>query len=126
LYHNEGRQLIQTLELSQYLVHVERRLREEQARLTNYIDQSTKYKRKILIFKNLFCFFFRVQLIHIVENNLIKIHIKDILSKGFDALINENRLTSVALIYDLFLRIGQAGINELREAFGNYIKVKKK
>ncbi len=44
LYHNEGRQLIQTLELSQYLLHVERRLREEQNRLTNYIDQSTKYK----------------------------------------------------------------------------------
>jgi cullin 4 len=57
-----------------------------------------------------------------VENNLITIHIKDILSKGFDTLINENRFTSVALMYDLFLRIGQVGINELREAFGNYIK----
>jgi hypothetical protein len=45
------------------------------------------------------------------------------LSKGFDTLIHENRLTSVALLYALFLRIGQAGINELREAFGNYIKV---
>ncbi len=73
--------------------------------------------------KNLI-FYFRVQLIHIVEKNLITIHIKDILSKGFDTLINENRLTSVALIYDLLLRIGQFGINELREAFGNYIKVK--
>ncbi len=66
---------------------------------------------------------FRVQLIHIVENNLITIHTKDMLSKGFDTLIHENRLTSVALMYALFLRIGQAGINELREAFGNYIKV---
>ncbi len=62
MYHNEGRQLIQTLELSQYLVYVERRLREEQARLTNYIDQSTKYKRKILIFKNLFFFFLEFNL----------------------------------------------------------------
>ncbi len=67
---------------------------------------------------------FRVQLIHLVETNLITNHIKDILSKGFDTLINENRLTSIALMYDLFLRIGQVGINELREAFGNYIKVK--
>ncbi len=58
-----------------------------------------------------------------METNLITNHIKDILAKGFDTLINENRLTSVALIYDLFLRIGQVGINELREAFGNYIKV---
>jgi hypothetical protein len=73
--------------------------------------------------KNLI-FFSRVQLIHIVEKNLITIHIKDILAKGFDTLINENRFTSVALLYDLLLRIGQFGINELREAFGNYIKVK--
>ncbi len=46
------------------------------------------------------------------------------LSKGFDTLIDENRYTSVSLMYDLFLRIGQTGITELREAFGNYIKVK--
>ena len=42
LYHNEGRQLIQTLDLSLYLTHIERRLREEQQRVANYIDQSTK------------------------------------------------------------------------------------
>ncbi len=115
--------MIQTLELSQYLLHVERRLREEQNRLTNYIDQSTKYKI-FSIFCALNLHIFRVQLIHLVETNLITNHIKDILSKGFDTLINENRLTSIALMYDLFLRIGQVGINELREAFGNYIKVK--
>jgi len=45
------------------------------------------------------------------------------LSKGFDTLIDENRYTSVSLMYNLFLRIGQTGITELREAFGNYIKV---
>ncbi|UJR09956.1 hypothetical protein I4U23_014180 [Adineta vaga] len=105
LYHNEGRQLIQTLEISQYLTHVERRLREEQVRITHYIDQSTK-----------------VQLIHLVENNLITLHTKEMLSKGFDTLINENRYISVALMYDLLQRIGPTGNTELREAFGNYIK----
>lgn len=45
------------------------------------------------------------------------------LAKGFDHLITENRLSSVALMYELFLLIGANGINELREAFGNYIKV---
>ncbi len=64
-------------------------------------------------------------MIHIVENNLITNHIKQMLSKNFDALIDENRFTSVALMYDLFLRIGSTGITDLREAFGNYIKVKK-
>ncbi|CAF3396164.1 unnamed protein product [Rotaria sp. Silwood1] len=106
LYHNEGRQLIQTLELSQYLSHVENRLNEEQLRVNNYIDQSTK-----------------VQLIHIVENNLITNHIKQMLSKNFDTLIDENRFISVALMYDLFLRIGPDGIHDLRESFGNYIKI---
>ncbi len=67
--------------------------------------------------------FSRVQLIHIVENNLITKHIKKMLSKNFDTLIDENRLASVGLMYDLFLRVGPNGINDLREAFGNYIKV---
>ncbi|UJR36138.1 hypothetical protein I4U23_028872 [Adineta vaga] len=107
LYHNEGRQLIQTLELSQYLSHIERRLWEEQTRINNYIDQSTK-----------------LQLIHIVENNLITSHIKQMLSKNFDTLIDENCFSSVALMYDLFLRIGLNVINDLREAFGNYIKIR--
>ncbi|CAF4719756.1 unnamed protein product, partial [Rotaria magnacalcarata] len=44
------------------------------------------------------------------------------LSKSFDTLIDENRLSSVAAMYDLFLRTGPLGINDLREAFGNYIK----
>ncbi len=46
------------------------------------------------------------------------------LGKNFDTLIDENHLTFVRLIYDLFLRIGPNSINELREAFANYIKVK--
>lgn len=45
------------------------------------------------------------------------------LSKNFETLIDENRFSSVALMYELFLRIGQNGVNDLREAFGNYIKV---
>jgi hypothetical protein len=45
------------------------------------------------------------------------------LSKNFDTLIDENRFISVGLMYDLFLRIGPNGINDLREAFGSYIKV---
>ena len=46
------------------------------------------------------------------------------LSKNFDTLIDENRLSSVRLMYDLFLRVGANSINDLREAFGNYIKVR--
>ena len=67
---------------------------------------------------------FRVPLIHLVQTNLIFNHIKGMLAKGFDVLIDENRLESVALMYDLFLRVGSSGINDLREAFSNYIKVR--
>lgn len=45
------------------------------------------------------------------------------LSKGFDQLIDENRQVSVTLLYNLFLPLGSSAINDLREAFGNYIKV---
>ena len=69
-------------------------------------------------------FSFRIQLIHIVEKNLITNHIKQMLSKNFDTLIDENRFESVGLMYDLFYRVGLDGINDLREAFANYIKVK--
>ncbi len=61
-----------------------------------------------------------------MENNLITKHIKQMLGKNFDTLIDENRLTYVRLMYDLFLRIGPSGIHDLREAFANYIKVKRK
>jgi cullin 4 len=64
-------------------------------------------------------------LIHLVETNLISNHIKQMLSKGFDNLIDENRLKSVGLLYDLLLPIGINGINDLREAFGKYIKVRR-
>ena len=70
-----------------------------------------------------FVFASRVQLIHLVETNLISKHIKQMLSKGFDQLIDENRLNSVTLLYELFLPLGLPAINDLREAFGNYIKV---
>lgn len=46
------------------------------------------------------------------------------LGKNFDELIDQNRLTSVGLMYELFLRIGPNAIQDLRDAFGNYIKVK--
>jgi len=117
--------LIQTLEINQYLQHIDRRLREEQARLTHYIDQSTKYnlKKKQRLMNSFISLFSRVQLIHLVEMNLITNHIQDILSKGFENLMNENRFSSVTLLYQLFQRIGSTGVNEVRDAFSNYIKV---
>jgi cullin-4 len=57
-----------------------------------------------------------------VENNLITKHIKQMLGKNFETLIDENRLSYVGLMYDLFLRIGPSAITDLREAFSNYIK----
>ena len=45
------------------------------------------------------------------------------LGKNFDALIDENQLTFVGLMYDLFLRVGSNAVQDLRETFGNYIKV---
>jgi len=87
-------------------------------------NQQSKSNAICFLYINIFPNF-RVQLIHIVENNLIRNHIKEMLSKNFDDLIDENRFASIALMYDLFFRIGPKEINDLREAFGNYIKVTK-
>ena len=62
-------------------------------------------------------------MIYSVENNLITNHVKQMLLKNFDTLIDENCLNAITLMYNLFLRIGSIGITSLREAFSNYIKV---
>jgi cullin-4 len=43
LYSAEGQSLVQERDVPEYLVHVERRLREENDRLIHYLDQSSKW-----------------------------------------------------------------------------------
>lgn len=65
--------------------------------------------------------FCRQQLIYTIEKQLISEHITALLNKGLDSLVEENRLSDLTLMFNLFNRV-KNGIQELCLAFKNYIK----
>ncbi|XP_044764848.1 cullin-4A [Coccinella septempunctata] len=104
LYATEGQRLMQEFEVPAYLSHVHKRIEEENERVIHYLDSSTKY-----------------QLIHTVEKQLLSEHISNILQKGLDSLLEENRIDDLSLLYQLFSRV-KNGLIELCSAFNAYIK----
>lgn len=104
LYAAEGQRLMQELEVSAYLAHVDKRISEEYERVLHYLDSSTQY-----------------QLIHTVEKQLLSEHITNILQKGLDGLLETNKLYDLTLLYTLFGRV-KNGHSELCVAFNAYIK----
>ncbi|CAL1540669.1 unnamed protein product [Lymnaea stagnalis] len=117
LYAAEGQRLVQEreainilfqfdplLKVSEYLIHVDKRLAEENERLLLYLDQSTKKP-----------------LISCVEKHLLENHMKQILQKGLDQLIDENRISDLSLLFKLFNRV-KDGLKYLRLEVAAYIK----
>lgn len=104
LYAAEGQKLMQELDVADYLAHVEKRLIEENERVIHYLDSNTK-----------------PQLIHVVQKQLLSEHVTNILQKGLDQLLNENRIHDLTLLYQL-LTLVKNGLSELCESFNDYIK----
>nr|CAI5853256.1 unnamed protein product [Callosobruchus analis] len=104
LYAAEGQRLMQQLEVPDYLAHVDKRLQEENERVLHYLDSGTKH-----------------QLVHTVEKQLLSEHVNNILQKGLDQLLNENRIHDLTLLYQLLSRV-KNGLTELCSAFNAYIK----
>nr|CAG4644588.1 EOG090X01NX [Leptodora kindtii] len=104
MYSAEGQRLMQEREVPEYLAHVDRRLHEENERLLHYLDHSTKRP-----------------LIATVEKQLIGEHLVQILQKGLDSLIEENRTRDLMLTYNLLSR-AKNGPQELCLSFSTYIK----
>lgn len=104
LYGIEGQKLMQELEVPEFLAHVDKRISEENERVIHYLDSSTKY-----------------QLIHTVEKQLLSEHIQNILQKGLDNLLEENRINDLSLLYQLFSRV-KNGLSDLCQYFNGFIK----
>ncbi|KAK6195670.1 hypothetical protein SNE40_001052 [Patella caerulea] len=104
LYAAEGQQLMQERDVPEYLHHVDKRLNEETERLLHYLDQSTKKP-----------------LIACVEKQLIDQHLPQILNKGLDNMLQENRIGDLMLLYQLFTRVNH-GQKDLCSMFAVYIK----
>ncbi|XP_071553163.1 cullin-4A [Temnothorax nylanderi] len=108
LYAAEGLRLMNEHDVPEYLAHVDKRLQEENERLLHYLDTSTKWS-----------------LIHTVEKQLLSEHITSILQKGLSGLMDENRISDLSLLYNLYSRI-KNGLVELCLNFNCYIKKKGK
>jgi hypothetical protein len=72
LYAAEGQRLVNERDVPEYLVHVERRLKEENERLVHYLDQSSKWQLIYTVEKqashvNLFHKYVGVDLLYIFE-----------------------------------------------------------
>lgn len=106
LYAAEGQRLTQDQDVPEYLRHVDKRLAEENERLLHYLDSST-----------------RTPLILTIEKQLISEHVINILQKGLDSILNENRISDISLLYTLFSRV-KTGLDKLCIHFNNYIKVR--
>jgi len=104
LYAAEGTSLVNELDVPAYLLHVEKRLKEENGRLLHYLDNSSKW-----------------QLIHTVEKQLLAEHSNTILNRGLDILLEENRLDDMALMYNLFGKI-KNGRSDLCAKMSEFIK----
>ncbi|XP_072370551.1 cullin-4A-like isoform X3 [Scyliorhinus torazame] len=104
LYAAEGQRLMQEREVSEYLHHVNKRLEEEADRVITYLDQSTQ---KWLIAN--------------VEKQLLGEHLTAILQKGLNHLLDENRITDLTLLYQLFSRV-KGGLQVLLQHWNEYIK----
>ncbi len=64
----------------------------------------------------------RLLLISCLEKNLVAEHVSTLLQKGFDLMMDENRIQDLKLFYHLLSRILN-GVEQLKTAYSQYIKV---
>eukprot|EP00298_Acanthocystis_sp_HF-20_P015236 c21068_g1_i1.p1 GENE.c21068_g1_i1~~c21068_g1_i1.p1 ORF type:complete len:785 (+),score=250.84 c21068_g1_i1:123-2477(+) len=102
-YANESKELIGTLDVSNYLIHIEKRLNEETERSRLYFEVGTFH-----------------HLIRTVEKQVLVQHIEEIISKGFDQLMEESRLDDLSRLYRLFQRV--SSLPSIIVALKSYIK----
>ncbi|KAI8577434.1 hypothetical protein K450DRAFT_252413 [Umbelopsis ramanniana AG] len=103
-YRSEGEKLVHSLDMAEYLQHVDQRLKEEGVeRINAYIDPSSKPK-----------------LIKLVEAELLERHVDTILEKGFQPLLEDNRKDILALMYRLLSRVH--ALDKLRTYFFDSLK----
>ncbi|GLE07208.1 hypothetical protein PINS_up017205 [Pythium insidiosum] len=104
-YAAEGLQVMASSDVPQFLLHVEKRLQEENERVVHYLDPST-----------------RKPLIHVVESQLLRPHATALLDRGFDALMDGSRVDDLRRMFTILARVD--AVKDLRLAFATYIKKK--
>lgn len=78
------------------------RIHQEQERCLHYLDATS-----------------RRPLLHEVEQQLLEVHVKQIIDKGFNALMSGHRVQDLGRLYSLLGRVG--GTEALKEEWKQYI-----
>ncbi|KAJ0405103.1 hypothetical protein P43SY_000514 [Pythium insidiosum] len=104
-YAAEGLQVMASSDVPQFLLHVEKRLQDENDRVVHYLDPST-----------------RKPLIHAVESQLLRPHATALLERGFDALMDASRVDDLRRMFAILGRVD--AVKDLRLAFTTFIKKK--
>lgn len=104
-YTAEGVVVAEASSVPQFLLHVEKRLHEENERVIHYLDMSTKK-----------------QLITVVESKLLKPHVTMLLERGFESLMDGGRIEDLKRMYLLYAKVD--AVDDLKTAFSNYIRKK--
>ncbi|EGG20477.1 cullin [Cavenderia fasciculata] len=102
-YYKESNHLINEYETPEYLKHVNNRIAEENTRSLRYIDPSTKRA-----------------IIQVVEKQMLEQHLDRLLQKGFNQMVEMDKIEDLELLYSLFTRVN--GLSKLKSAWGQYIK----
>ncbi|KAN0022309.1 hypothetical protein ACTFIU_004485 [Dictyostelium citrinum] len=102
-YDMEGNIKINEVEIPMYLKYVCDRLSQESERLMRYLEQSTKK-----------------QLMAVLDRQLIERHVDVILEKGFNTMVNGDRLEDLGRLYQLLNGVGE--IKKIKESWQSYIK----
>ncbi|KHJ88457.1 cullin family protein [Oesophagostomum dentatum] len=103
-YTHESMSLVRNLETVEFLLYIERRLKEENERVDFYLDEST-----------------RAPLLTRAEKCMISDHMQDVVDNGLSTLLNDNRVQDVSRLYSLLSRV-EGGVALLKTGFSSYIK----
>lgn len=106
LYSLEGKRMMENPEVPLYLLHVDKRLNEENQRLLHYLNHTTQRF-----------------LIQTVEKQLISEHLNEILNKGLEPMLDKFNVKEISLMYNLLGRVKE-GLTELCKHLNSYIKKK--
>lgn len=104
-FKTEGLEMIADLNVPIFLSHVEKRLAQAGDMVNSYLDNATK-----------------APLVAVIEENLFDPHTSAVLTVGFDALMDEERLDDLSTLYMLMVRVTKTP--QLKEAFFAYSRKK--
>eukprot|EP00299_Pterocystis_sp_00344_P010041 c4406_g1_i2.p1 GENE.c4406_g1_i2~~c4406_g1_i2.p1 ORF type:complete len:770 (-),score=170.75 c4406_g1_i2:36-2345(-) len=102
-YTQESNRLIVEIDVPEYLLHVEKRICEEVSRCEYYLEPST-----------------RSVLIKSVQGQLLVDHASEVLTKGFESMMEQQQLQALSRLYGLMMNVNC--LDKLLDALKAFVK----